>query len=57
MAEQVKDLALSLQQLRWLLWREFKPCPGNVQVLKIGPKKKKKKKNFQLLINGIFYVD
>ena len=30
MAQQVKDLALSLQQLRSLLWCRFSPWPGNL---------------------------
>lgn len=37
-AQQVKDLALSL------LGRGFSPWPGNFCMQKVGPKKKKKKK-------------
>ena len=29
MAQWVKDLVLSLQQLMWLLWCRFDPWPGN----------------------------
>ena len=29
MAQWVKDLLLSLQQLGWLLWRGLDPWPGN----------------------------
>ena len=28
-AQQIKDLALSLEQLRWLLWRGFYSRPKN----------------------------
>ena len=44
MAQQVKDLALSLQGLRSLLWHEFHPWPENLQVLSMQAKKKKKEK-------------
>ena len=40
MAQQVKDLALSLLWQRTLLWLRFNPRPGNAQ-----PKKKKQKTN------------
>ena len=39
--EQGKDLALSLQQLGWLLWHRFNPWPGNFHMPQAGPKKKK----------------
>ena len=39
--EGVEDLALSLQQLRSLLWRGFDPWPGNIHMLQLWPKKKK----------------
>ena len=39
-----KDLELSLQQLRLLLWRRFYPWPGNFHVLQAQQKKKKKNK-------------
>ena len=38
--EGVEDLALSLQQLRSLLWRGFDPWPGNFHMLQLWPKKK-----------------
>ena len=41
MEQWVKDSVLSLQQLKWLLWRGFIPWPGNFHVH--GTKKKKKK--------------
>ena len=49
MAQQVKGPALSLQQLRSLLWLRFDPWPGNfhmpqAQPLHLTKKKKKKKK-------------
>ena len=42
MVQQIKDLALSLQQLVWLLWCGFNPWPGNFHMLPAQPKKKKK---------------
>ena len=41
-AQQVKDLVLSLQWLRSLLWHGFNPWPGNFHMLQVQPKKKKK---------------
>ena len=38
--QQIKDLALSLQQLRLLLWCGFDPWPGNFYMLQAWPKKK-----------------
>ena len=43
-AQLVKDLALSLQWLRSLLWCVFDSCPGNFHMLWAQPKKKKKTK-------------
>ena len=43
-AQQVKDLALSLPWFRLLLWHRFDPWPGNFHMLWLQPKKKKKKK-------------
>ena len=43
MAQQVKDLVLSLQQLGLLLWRGFDPWPRNFHILQEGERKKKKK--------------
>ena len=39
MAQWVKDLALSLQQLRLLLWHRFDPWPRNFDVPQVWPKK------------------
>ena len=48
MVQRVKDLALSLQRLEWLLRCSFDPWPGNFQLPPVRPekgaKKKKKKK-------------
>ena len=41
-AQPVKDLALSLQQLRSLPWYGFNPWAGNFHMLWVRPKKKKK---------------
>ena len=40
-AQQVKGLALSLQQLRSLLWCGFDPWPGNLRMLRMWPPPKK----------------
>ena len=45
MAEGIKDLVLSLQQPRSLLWCEFHPWPGNFHMPHAQPKKKKKQIN------------
>ena len=37
LAQQDKDLALSLQQFRWLLWPRVDPWPGNFHMLGAGP--------------------
>ena len=37
--QQVKDPAVSLQQLRLLLWRGFHPWPGNFHMPQAQPKK------------------
>ena len=37
-AQQVKDLVLSLQQLGLLLWHESDPWPGNFHMLWVQPK-------------------
>ena len=42
MAQQCKDLALSLLRLELLLWLGFNPWTVNFQVLQTQPKKKKK---------------
>ena len=49
MAQWVKDPALPLQQLGWLLWCEFDPWPGNFHMPRVW-QKKKKKKELNLLI-------
>ena len=41
MAQQVKNLDLSLQQLVLLLYCRFYPWPGNFHVPLVWPKKKK----------------
>ena len=41
MAQCVKDLALSLQGLRPLLWCGFSPWPGNFNRLRVWPTKRK----------------
>ena len=43
MAPWVKDLVVSLQWLRSLLWCRFDPWPGNFHMLLVQPKKKKEK--------------
>ena len=40
--QQVKDLALSLQQLRPMLWCEFNPWPRKFHMPQVLPKKEKK---------------
>ena len=37
MAKKVKDLALSLQQLKSLMGHRFDPWPGNVHMLQVWP--------------------
>ena len=45
MAHWVKDpVALSLQRLRWLLWLEFDPWPGNFHMPWAWPNKPTNKK-------------
>ena len=44
MVPQVKDLALSLQWLRSLLWSRFDPQPQNFYMPTFGKKKKSKTK-------------
>ena len=39
MAQRVKELALSLQQLESLLWHGLNPWPGNFYMLQVLPKK------------------
>ena len=48
-AQWVKDLALSLQQLRLLLWCMFSPWPEKFHMLQTWPKKKKKECSFGFL--------
>ena len=38
-AQKVKDLVVSLQQLRSLLWYGFNPWPGNFHMPQVWPKK------------------
>ena len=42
--QRVRELGLSLKQLRSLQWHRFDPWPGNFHVQQAGPKKRKKKK-------------
>ena len=42
MAQRVKDLVLSLQWLRSLLWHRFQPWPRNFHMPWAWPKRKKK---------------
>ena len=56
MAQHVKDPALSLQQLRLLLWCQFDPRPGNFHMPQAWPKRKKKKiTDYQ--IHADFFVE
>ena len=45
MAQQVKDLALSLLWLR--LWCGFNPWPGNLPMPQVWPKKEKERNGFE----------
>ena len=45
--QQVKDLVLSLQQLRLLLWLRFDPWPGNLHMPWAWPHKRKKKSTIE----------
>ena len=49
MAQQVKDLVLSLQQLGLLLKHRFHLSPKNFHIPQAWPKKKKKKKKTEVL--------
>ena len=40
MAQQVKDLALSLLWFKSLLWRKFNPWPRNIHMPQVWPKTK-----------------
>ena len=53
MTQQVKDLALSLQWLRSLLWHRFDFCPENFHMSWVWPKTKTEtnKKNPRILRN------
>ena len=44
-AQQVKDLELSLQQLRLLMWCKVSPWPGNFHMPWVWQKKKERKKS------------
>ena len=45
MAQWLKDITLSLQWLRLLLWHEFHPWPGNFHMLWAWSKKREEKKS------------
>ena len=53
--QQVKDVALSLEQPELLQWCGFSPWPRNFQMPWTWLKKKKKKKTV-IYRNGLFYV-
>ena len=42
MAQWVKDLALSLQRRKWLLWCRFQPLPENFHMPWVWPNKTEK---------------
>ena len=44
MAQRVKDWALSLQWLEWLLWHRFEPWPGHFHMLRAWPTRQNKTK-------------
>ena len=44
MVQWLKDLALSMQWLGWLLWCEFGSRPGNLHMPQVWQKKKKRRK-------------
>ena len=46
MAQWVKDLALSLQQLGFLLWLRFDPWPQELPLPRVQPKKKRREKKW-----------
>ena len=50
MVQGVKDPALSLKQLRSLMWSWFNPWPGNFHMPQVQLKKKEKKKAAVVLI-------
>ena len=52
--QQVKDSALSLQQLSLLLWHRFDSWSGNVYMLWEWPKKKKEKKKKKTIMGKEF---
>ena len=57
-AEQVKDLALSLQQLRSFLWFRFNPWPGT-STHAVRKKERKEEKKMDLLgfLKKLFSMD
>ena len=57
-AQQVKDPALSLKQLRSLLWCRFDPWPGNLHMPQAQPKRKKNgnSQNMWILNTTFFFL-
>ena len=53
MAQQVKELALTLLWLWLQLWCRFSPWPRNCHMLQVWPEKKKKKKKKLWLWRGV----
>ena len=55
MAQQVKNLALSLQWLWLLLWHRFNPWPRNFLLLQMWPKKNKKQNHRDTRSNSLIH--
>ena len=55
-AQQVKDLALSLQGLRWLLWRGFGPGLGTCTSHERNQKNCKSNRGFGLIVEIRLYT-
>ena len=56
MAKWVKDLALSLQQLRLLLWHRFDPWPRKLShVASTAKKRKKRKRKLSIRISYLYF--
>lgn len=56
MMQQVKDPALSLQQLRSLLWRGYNLWSRNFHVLRVWQKKKKQREELASALASILQV-
>ena len=55
-AQQVKDSALSLQQLRLLLWCGFHPWPGNFCMPQMWPKKRERERERNSSLHFLLFV-